>query len=331
MKRLKLKSLLFSLALLASFLCGDFSVLAKTEPSTRLQVTNAGRYSYRTLPSVEKEVSTFEENQQAWYLIVTKNFAVEIENNETFGVKTAELLEGFRLFFIQEMKIPEFMMLGGKLGVKIFKGSGHYHAYCEANNITCEQTIGVSHVSGNSYTKRHKWSAQRQILFFWDKDWRKFWDLRQIETSKRRYYSVLFHEATHQLLDAYTEHGGPRWLEEGLAGYFENAMFDGKEIFLPKQMEISHGVSVRLFLDAKGDPRDVFFWGGRNPLSESANYRLAASFVTLLMRNKPYRPYLDRAVAEAKKGSPDSEISQSILDIKDEKMWALWNDSLKKL
>jgi len=106
------------------------------------------------------------------------------------------------------------------------------------------------------------------------------------------FFPLLFHEATHQLLNGAVGKRFPIWLTEGLAEYFQTAVFDGQNLYLLPAYWNPMSYEVAPFLKSGGDPKEIFSWTDYDGSNVGAYYGLSGSFLWYLMRNPEYRPLL---------------------------------------
>ncbi len=280
-----------------------------------------------SLPVVSPTISENNSGGGHWYLIETEHFIVEVENNETFGVFSAEKLEALALLVKQEMRFGADGALNrkGKFKVKIFESKSQYDNYCQKNNLSCDGTVGITHARYRANF------VEDEIVFFWDKDWRKFWDDQQLTAQKRTFYETLFHEATHQILNTYGGFNYPNWLSEGLAVYFSKAFFNGKEIYLPGKFINPYAIEIKEFLGRGGNPGSIFSWRGADPNSQGAFYGLSGSLVFIMMRRPSHRHYLDTIVEKIKAGLSRDEATDFLAKSFSEDFWNEWLTSLKEM
>src|SRR3989338_870563 len=285
-----------------------------------------GKSSWVSLPHVSSPaISKTDENGVPWFVITTGTYKIEIEENKAFGVDTAKILEGFYRLLKKETRMTN-KTINTKLRIRIFKGKRNYESFCEEHQLNCDRTMGVTSarylVAGGRFGR----FVENQILFYWDNDWRKFENMAELYSSKQKFYATLFHEATHQLLHTFTQNIYPKWLGEGLAEHFENTMFNGKEIYLPMKLSIPRAKDMKEFLNAGGDPKEIFSWD-RYGDKDSVYYGFSASFVAFLMRGTAYRHYIDQAIRRIDQGESVSKVTDSISKIKDGNLWDEWRNS----
>jgi len=290
----------------------------------------SGRYCWLSLPQVRPSITSADPKGVKWYTLTTDNFSINIEENETFGIKTAEMLEGFNLLLREQMKFQN-EKAKYKLNLKIFKSRLEYDAFCKEQQMSCDQTLGITLQQFlGQQNAQYGFFSENRIIFYWDKDWRKIWDEQRSTSIQQSFYETLFHEATHQLLNAYIPKVLPRWLGEGLAGYFENAHFDGKEIFLPLDIKNPFAGDMKKYLLSGRSATDVFSWSEKSGASEPAFYGFSASFITFLMRDARYRGCLDEIIMRLREGVPADKIFNVVLKNKNSNFWKAWILSYRK-
>ena len=262
----------------------------------------AGRFA--VLPLAREKYHAVKSDQKPFtHRVHSENFLIEMENNKVLAVETAQLLESFYRLLSREVQGLSRRPRGElELSVKIFQGRAGYLDYCKQLKHDCEHTIGFTSLTG---------LEKSEVTFYWD------------EQGERNYFRVLFHEATHQLLDSHTQRIFPRWLTEGLAVYFETARFDEKEIYLPVHFVNRYEESMKTYLTNKGDPKAIFTWGARIE-DETPYYGLSGSFLFFLMRAQTYRHYVKDFITQLQDGIPTDQFGASFTQGARERLWQDW-------
>jgi hypothetical protein len=276
------------------------------------------KYLSVSRPTVKTTVVKSVVGSEPVFTVSSENFIVEIQDNELLGVETAELLEAFYLLFKGELpEISRLPFKKEKLRLKIFKNENDYVAFC-SSSAGCSNAPGITRTSFQPFgmTENYGGYVQNHVYMFWKQD-------------KNAYFSILFHEAAHQLLHLHVQKMLPRWLSEGFSVYFQSIDFDNKDIYLTTPYLNCHAGEIGPFLRSGGKPRQIFTWKDLEP-SEGMYYGLSASLVGYCMRRRDCRPYLMEMIRKIYSGElAEDALKSTLLNNPGLKVLMDWEQSLR--
>jgi hypothetical protein len=229
-------------------------------------------------------------------------------------------LESFYLLLLTTL--PELGKIPFKkepLKIKVLRKKEDYDRFCEVT-AGCPQSVGVTE------TRYRAFEAGAQYGSFWVNQIYLYWD-----QGREEYYRVLFHEAIHQLVHVHLQKMIPRWLNEGLATYFESARFNHKEIYMPKPCANHFGGSLRQYLSDGGDPLSIFSWDKSGP-AEPAYYGLSANWIAFMVENRAFRSELSQLIRKIYSAVPEKTAFEQVFGPTfDTPFWKSWQQQLAAL